>query len=800
MSKFRFTVQVFSRLFVFVVLLIGTSLGSLFAGGGQEVDTQVQLEKAPAYISPGNTDGGRVKLTIENIKLKIDPNATIKSFAINIYNKNGQLIFSKVDEKLEGRGFFAELFNVGEIPQVKVPETITWPGTGNDGKVVPDGEYFYQLTVLDSYGKKTSSPPLSVVVDTKAPSIVSATVIPRVFSPNGDGIRDTIKFNHRTDTAFGWTETVLNQAGATFWSVSVMAAGDTASSDIVLSNDSEWDGIANQDAGEVKKGVTVPEGTYLYRLTGVDRAGNVTKREIPFSVSFKASDLSLTVKDERTLLGAQNPLVFLVSVASTDGLLSWKLEVSDSQDTVVRRFSGQGVPPENVLYNGTGHGGRPESDSSALLRDGSYTVLLSAEYDSGTLSQSDPLTILIDGQAPAALITLDSVPDSTARNQALIFGTSGKEKLSLAIRYDNKEDWTVHLERLDAPSTEQNSDEFQSKSRFEFEFKEWISGLREIGSLEIDESQTSAVYEWDGTLPASVGVSQEIQMTIPDGSWGLYLSSTDKAGNEGESRQVRFIRNLSAGTSLTLEPATFKAVIAARPVIFTPDGDGDGDEVVFELSVEGNATTVDSWVLEIFDPVQESFRIWSGRGLPSETIAWDGKSDGGELVQSALDYPAVLTIVDQDGKKAQAMVSVAVDILVLRDGDKLRIALPNIQFPPDSPDLFKNAQEVLDANLVTLRRLARTLNRFTEHQISVEGHANFAWANSAADKKVEQSKELLPLSSARALEVKQALIILGVAAERLSAVGYGGDFPVVNFDDKVNRWKNRRVEFILTKN
>jgi len=39
-----------------------------------------------------------------------------------------------------------------------------------------------------------------------------------------------------------------------------------------------------------------------------------------------------------------------------------------------------------------------------------------------------------------------------------------------------------------------------------------------------------------------------------------------------------------------------------------------------------------------------------------------------------------------------------------------------------------------------------------------------------------------------------------VDAKRLSVEGMGSSQPVVDFKDGVNRWKNRRVEFILYKN
>jgi outer membrane protein OmpA-like peptidoglycan-associated protein len=63
----------------------------------------------------------------------------------------------------------------------------------------------------------------------------------------------------------------------------------------------------------------------------------------------------------------------------------------------------------------------------------------------------------------------------------------------------------------------------------------------------------------------------------------------------------------------------------------------------------------------------------------------------------------------------------------------------------------------------------------------------------------EEKEELAPLSLSRAEAVKNALVALGLKAERISVAGLGGTAPIVPFGDEENRWKNRRVEFILLK-
>jgi outer membrane protein OmpA-like peptidoglycan-associated protein len=44
-----------------------------------------------------------------------------------------------------------------------------------------------------------------------------------------------------------------------------------------------------------------------------------------------------------------------------------------------------------------------------------------------------------------------------------------------------------------------------------------------------------------------------------------------------------------------------------------------------------------------------------------------------------------------------------------------------------------------------------------------------------------------------------ALAGLGIAESRITTEGMGASRPIVPFSDLVNRWKDRRVEFILIK-
>ncbi|MBA7702146.1 Peptidoglycan-associated lipoprotein [subsurface metagenome] len=235
------------------------------------------------------------------------------------------------------------------------------------------------------------------------------------------------------------------------------------------------------------------------------------------------------------------------------------------------------------------------------------------------------------------------------------------------------------------------------------------------------------------------------------------------------------------------------------PLPFSPDNDGVDDELSIAIEVE-DLSPISSWSMAIDDPVGHLFTTFSGYGSPTERIIWDGLSYNGELVQAAQDYGLRFWIQDNLGNAKRLERVIPVDVLVIREGNKLKVRISSITFPPNSPDLSAvQDEEKITINNRTINRLAEIFTKYNTYQIRIEGHANnLSWAD-PAKAAVEEVEELVPLSSARAAAVKEALVDQGLQASRISTTGLGGKYPVVPFSDIENRWKNRRVEFILVK-
>jgi outer membrane protein OmpA-like peptidoglycan-associated protein len=316
----------------------------------------------------------------------------------------------------------------------------------------------------------------------------------------------------------------------------------------------------------------------------------------------------------------------------------------------------------------------------------------------------------------------------------------------------------------------------------------------ESWKLELKDDETGRVFR---TWPAP----GEAAASAPPASIGW--NGDDPAGTIREGRYAPTLTvNYTKGdmVSVSAPPVTVDVSgpvlgFSSRPEYFSPDNDGVEDELYISLSA-ADVSPIANWSLEIRETegTKQLFYRIEGRGSPSERIVWDGRSNRGELVQAATDYSYTFRAADTLGNASAIDGVISIDVLVIRDGDMLKIQVPSITFRANAADFNGLPQDRSDTNTRVLRRIAEILNKFRDYRITVEGHANPVLGTA-----VEETNELQPLSLARAQAVVEQLVNYGVNRSRLSSLGRGGTRTVVSPRDQDNSWKNRRVEFILIK-
>ena len=102
-------------------------------------------------------------------------------------------------------------------------------------------------------------------------------------------------------------------------------------------------------------------------------------------------------------------------------------------------------------------------------------------------------------------------------------------------------------------------------------------------------------------------------------------------------------------------------------------------------------------------------------------------------------------------------------------------------------------QKTLENNVKVLGRISEILKKFRDYNVQIEGNANNLSGTQAEEDEVKL------LSEQRAQYVRDWLVKDGVTAANLKAVGNGSKNPATLSTALEDRWKNRRVEFILKK-
>ncbi|MBQ9282779.1 MAG: pallilysin-related adhesin [Treponema sp.] len=252
-----------------------------------------------------------------------------------------------------------------------------------------------------------------------------------------------------------------------------------------------------------------------------------------------------------------------------------------------------------------------------------------------------------------------------------------------------------------------------------------------------------------------------------------------------------------------------KLSVGISPQYFSPDGDGEYDDLTIMVKAECDSP-MKNWSFTVEDPATLK-PFWTAKGTTTlqEKIIWNGRSARGEVVQSATDYPYEFTVTDSNNLSSTIKGFVKVDVLVIREGERIKIQVPSIIFRSDAAD-FKTTEELmrnpnydgktlgldnrtLENNVKVLGRVSEILKKFRDYSVQIEGNAN----NLSGTQQEEDEVKLL--SEQRAQYVRDWLIKDGVSASNLKAVGNGSKNPATLSTALEDRWKNRRVEFILKK-
>lgn len=229
------------------------------------------------------------------------------------------------------------------------------------------------------------------------------------------------------------------------------------------------------------------------------------------------------------------------------------------------------------------------------------------------------------------------------------------------------------------------------------------------------------------------------------------------------------------------------------PETFSPDNDGQDDTLTLRLYTF-STSPVKNWEVKIFDEYKQLFMTFKGRGHPPKYIHWNGLNENGEMIQAASNYTYTFNAVNYRKLTDTCEGKFSTDIFLIRNEENIKIATATIKFDPNRATFATLTWDENNRNSLVLNKIVTALKKFPDYKISVEGHAN-----NISNTEAEERRILIPLSKYRADVIKKMLIERGIDKDRITTVGRGGKFPIVPREKREEWWKNRRVEFILTK-
>ena len=653
-----------------------------------------------------------------------------------------------------GRIFNAETgetvreYNFGQY----LPDNILWNGFDANGKLASDGKYKFELSATDFAGNKgVVAAKDSFALDTKKATLL-LSLSDTAFSPNNDKVKDSIQF----------LPVIKDASGIDSYDLVIRNSKNTAIRTIhgakSLPASISWD-------GKDSSGIISADGNYHATLVVMTTNGNMISVDssnfvldtVAPSLSASAPWSSFSPDGD----GNQDTIPVTITGCTQENL--WTAEIRNSKNNVVKRYTWKGKirtgAKDFFEWDGT-------DESGNKAADGIYSIVISSADEAGNSFSTTMAGFALDSRETKIYLTSEN--EGISPNGDKILDTQ-KFNIKASVP-DGILAWKFDIRSENGTSVRSWSDK--------------------------DSENLPSAIVWDGL---------DSDGKVAEGTFIGTLNVTYKKGNRVEAVSSPFI--------CTAVPPVLS--VKTAPEYFSPDNDGTDDDLFIKLSGTSKAM-IKNWSFRIDDPNGKVFWQIKGNSSITERIVWDGLSNTqknskgyAERVQSAMDYPYTFTVSDNLGMTSSVKGIISVDVLVIRDGDVLKMAVPSIIFRSDNAD-FKTSKEVakgLDPAIAAnnervLKRISEILNKFKDYKVTIVGHANRLTdleAEETEDNMRQWGPALIPLSAKRAEFVKDYLVKKGISASRLSTVGKGGTELVVDYKDKDNNWKNRRVEFILEK-
>ncbi|CZV79556.1 type 1 secretion target domain-containng protein [Enterobacter hormaechei] len=313
--------------------------------------------------------------------------------------------FITSDNQISLKGTLGAALGSGDHAQISLDGGATWTDvsvsglswTYVDGRTLADGDYNYQLRVIDDAGNISATTSQVVTIDTVAPDASKTIAIDSISDDTGLSSSDFIT----NDTSL----TLHGSLGAT------LADGEYAQ--ISIDGGVSWQNvIVTGNSWYYVDGRTLGNQTYDYYVRVVDAAGNVgASAHQQVTVDTVAPDAAITVTvDNITVDTGFDNNDFLTS--STSYTLNGTLGAELGAGEYVQVSMDGGTTWVYATVSGT----RWSYNDARTLADGDYRYQVRVVDQAGNVGATTSQDVTVDTQAPQYGITIDSISEDTGQS------------------------------------------------------------------------------------------------------------------------------------------------------------------------------------------------------------------------------------------------------------------------------------------------------------------------------------------------------------------------------------------------
>ncbi|GAB7446332.1 hypothetical protein OUHCRE12_07760 [Enterobacter kobei] len=313
--------------------------------------------------------------------------------------------FITSDNQISLKGTLGAALGSGDHAQISLDGGLTWTDvsvsglswTYVDDRTLADGDYNYQLRVIDDAGNISATTSQVVTIDTVAPDASKTIVIDRISDDTGLSSSDFIT----NDTSL----TLHGSLGAT------LADGEYAQ--ISIDGGVTWQNvIVTGNSWYYVDSRTLGNQTYDYYVRVVDAAGNVgASAHQQVTVDTVAPDAAITVTvDNITVDTGFDNNDFLTS--STSYTLHGTLGAELGAGEFVQVSMDGGTTWVYATVSGT----QWSYSDTRTLTDGSHNYQVRVIDQAGNVGATTSQAVTVDTQAPQYGITIDSISEDTGQS------------------------------------------------------------------------------------------------------------------------------------------------------------------------------------------------------------------------------------------------------------------------------------------------------------------------------------------------------------------------------------------------